>query len=347
MIVVSLLATAFTFTASATGVEKGTPVEFLFTGKDSDRDYEAMFAIDMPVADFASEIEKAGLSQGQPLDVLNCHVWPVGTPVSFEPAISEFVSVDKSESFSMCRIIYTGGLRGTNGIPIASMEMPASVCSLYSLGQSLFLPEEIYNQGDVYGRFTAAKTLKKGTKYAFTVSWNNSDAPKHIDLHSVPGNSVAILNRLKEESASSHLDVLVTFDGELTVSEATLFAKALDTVDSVRVKITGCKPDSLFFRAFLPLIKWTERQNRMVQPFELTIRPDADELLFIDEDWSVEGDDPKLTPTKISFKQALSKTQTDTCFIFAPRSTKLSRIYNAMRKLKGSAIRNWYVFPTE
>ena len=85
----------------------------------------------------------------------------------------------------------------------------------------------------------------------------------------------------------------------------------------------------------------------MVQPFELTIRPEQDELLFIDEDWSVDGDDPKLTPTRISFEQALSKTKTDTCFVYAPSTTKLERIYNAMSKLKGSTVRNWYIFATE
>jgi hypothetical protein len=152
------------------------------------------------------------------------------------------------------------------------------------------------------------------------------------------------LTTLKNESATSSLDVLVSFDGDLTVAEATQFSKALDLVDSVRVKITGCREGSLFFRAFLPLLKWTERQNRMVQPFELTIAPDDYELVFIEEDWTVEGDDPKLTPRKISFEYALTKDKTDTCFVFARLGTRLSRIYAAMARLKGSNVRNWYVF---
>ena len=143
----SCLAAAFTFTASATGVGKGTPVEFLFIGSDSDRDYEAMFAIDMPVADFARAIEKAGLKPGQPLDAEACRVWPVGTPVAFEPPVSKFVETDESGGFSLGRLVYTGGHRSTNGVPVAATEMPASVCSLYSLGQSLFLPEGMLEQG--------------------------------------------------------------------------------------------------------------------------------------------------------------------------------------------------------
>ena len=124
------LAAAFTFTASATGVGKGTPVEFLFIGSDSDRDYEAMFAIDMPVADFFHAVEKAGLKPGQPLDAEACRVWPVGTPVAFDPPVSKFVEIDESGGFSLGRLVYTGGHRSTNGVPVAATDMPASVCSL-------------------------------------------------------------------------------------------------------------------------------------------------------------------------------------------------------------------------
>ena len=344
MFILPCLAAAFTFTASATGLEKGSTAEFLFIGSDSDRAYEAMFTVDLPVSDFVRAIEKAGLRPGQPVDPEKCLVWPVGTPVSFEPDISKFVSVDSSEGFSLGRMIYTGGLRGSDNLPVAASEMPASVCALYTLGQSIFLPEGIIDQGEAYGKIQARETLKKGAKYAFTVSWNDEDRPRHLDLHVKPGKASELLSTLKNASSSANIDVLVSFDEALSVAEATAFANALDLVDSVRVKITGCRAGSLFFRAFLPLVKWTERQNRMVQPFELTITPDGDELVFIDEDWTVEGDDPKLTPKMISFDEAISKDKTDTCFIFAKPDTKLSRIYAVMARLKGSKIRNWYVF---
>ena len=133
----SCLAAAFTFTASATGVGKGTTVEFLFIGSDSDRDYEAMFTIDMPIPEFVKAIEKAGLKPGQAINPPLCQVWPVGTPVSFEPALSKFVSVDTADGFSIGRLVYTGGLRTADGTPVAANEMPAAVCSLYSLGQSV------------------------------------------------------------------------------------------------------------------------------------------------------------------------------------------------------------------
>jgi len=340
----SCLAAAFTFTATATGLEKGATAEFLFIGADSDRAYEAMFTLDMPLADFAKAIEKAGLKPGKPVDASTCSVWPVGTPVAFTPEITDFVSIDGADGFSLGRIVYTGGTRDARNVPAAATEMPSSLCSFFSLGQSLFVPEGMIDQGEAYGKFHAAATLKKGAKFAFTVSWNDADTPKHIDLHADSTNVVEMLKKLKEASLSSSLDVLVSFDGDMTVAEATNLAKALDLVDSVRVKITGVRQGSLFFRAFLPLVKWKERQNRMLQPFELTIASDSDELVFIDEDWTVEGDDPKLTPRKISFEEALSKDKTDTCFIFARPETRLSRIYEAMSKLKGSKVRNWYIF---
>ena len=345
MTILSCLAAAFTFTASATGVGKGSTVEFLFIGSDSDRDYEAMFTIDMPIADFAKAVEKAGLKPGMPIDPPKCQVWPVGTPVAFEPEISRFVAVDASEGFSLGRIVYTGGLRGSDGAPVAAKEMPASVCSLYSLGQSLFLPEGILSQGDVYGRFTAKESLKKGEKYAFTLSWNDADTPRHIDMTVKPGEEAELIRQLKDEAMRGSIDVLVAFDASLTVAEATQFAKALELVDSVRVKINGCRPGSLFYRAFLPLVKWTDRQNRMVQPFELTMRDNDEELLFIEEDWTVEGDDPKLTPKPITYEKALALKKTDTCFIYAAPETKLSRIYAAMKRLSGSSVYNWYIFP--
>ena len=70
----SLLAAAFTFTATATGVEKGTSVEFFFAGNDSDRDYETVFLLDKPVADFVHDLERAGLRPSTPIDRNRCRL---------------------------------------------------------------------------------------------------------------------------------------------------------------------------------------------------------------------------------------------------------------------------------
>ena len=344
--IASMLAATFTFTASATGVAKGTPVEFLFTGQGSDRAYETMFELDMPVGDFAAAIEKAGLPRGRPLDPVKCVVWPVGTPVGIEPPISKFVYVDGSDGFAAAPFIYAGGTRRESGEPVAASEMPASVASFYTLDQSLFVPDGMHHQGDVYGKFLAAETLKKGTRYAFTLTWDEAASPRRLKYTIKSGESSGVLKALKAESAKGAVDVEVSFGGDMALSEAAAVAQALDTVDSVRVKLNGAADGSLFYRAFLPLVKWTDRQNRMVQPFEFTLDGDKERLVFVEEDWNVPGDDPKLTPREISFEEACKKESTDTCFIFAAPETRLERIYAAMGKLKGSKVRNWYVFAT-
>ena len=121
-------------------------------------------------------------------------------------------------------------------------------------------------------------------------------------------------------------------------------AKALATLDSKQVKINGC--DTIFYRSFLPLVKWLDRKERLTQPFELTLG-NPDKLVFIEEDWSGPGDDPVLTPKEIPFADAAKHDRTDTCFIYAWDDAKVSRILDAMSKLTGAHIRNWYVYSVE
>lgn len=52
--IAAVLAATLTFTATATGVEKGAPVEFVFAGKGTDRDYETMFILDDPIDVFCA-----------------------------------------------------------------------------------------------------------------------------------------------------------------------------------------------------------------------------------------------------------------------------------------------------
>ena len=152
-------------------------------------------------------------------------------------------------------------------------------------------------------------------------------------------------NILKLKSFGNHsLDVLAMFSGDMTVSEAKAAANALQALDSVQIKINGTNDNGLFYRAFLPLVKWSDRSERLLQPFELTLGDDKDELLYIEEDWSGESLNPKLTPKKISFADAKKYKKTTTCFIYAKRDEKLSRIYEAKKQLAETSIINWYIF---
>ena len=342
MIAAALLSATLTFTATATGVEKGTSVEFAFAGRNSDRDYESMFLIDDTVDDFCRKLEEAGFPRGKPTEERICNLWPVGASLVIDPPLTNFIVASTSESRLIEHPIYTGGTRLGNGACDAGTNMPASVFSLYSLPQSPIVPNGIFEQGSVYGSFTARETLKKGERYSFTFKLKEGSFPEFLHLTVRPGNSAEIVQRLKSESERmSSVNALIGFADDLTVAEATAMANALSVIDSVRTKINGCS--NLFYRAFLPLVKWRDRKERLTQPFELTLGT-SDRLVYIDEDWSVEGSDPKLTPHEISFADVAKYQKTDTCFVFASAATPISRIRTAMSKLNGSKIRNWYIF---
>lgn len=336
-----------TFSATATGLEKGAPVEFFFAAQDSDNAYETMFLVDDSIDEFCRKIEDAGIPRGKAESVRDCILWPVGCPVKIEPAISNFIATTMPPGLSLGDIIYTGGLRDAKGSPIAATNQPCAAFAFYSLGQSPLVFDGIYPQGDVYNAHVAAKTLKKGDKVKFTLSWDGSSRPKPVSISLAPGTIASELKRLKDESAGGRtIDVKVDFSPELTVGESIAAARALAVVDSNKVKINGRDPDKLFYRAFLPLEKWSDRNERLVQPFELTVTNDVDRLVYIEQDWSGDDLDPRLTPRDIDFAKAEYFSAIHTCFIYASRSQKLKRLYEAMNKLKNVRIDSWYVFPT-
>lgn len=341
MICCAVIAASLTFTATATGVEKGTPVEFVFAGKNTDRNYETMFLVDDSIDDLCSKLEGAGLPRGKPTDVKSCQLWPVGCRLEFKPSLDEFIVGNVPDASDGVGFIYTGGTRTKSGCCEATEEMPASFLATYSLDQSPIVHDGIYEQGEMYGKFTAAKTFKKGERVSFTVSWNANSAPRHVHLTICPGNSVAVLGALRSESEKGDLEALIGFDANLTVAEATAAAQALATVDSRHIKINGCT--NVFYRAFLPLVKWQDRNERLQQPFELTMSV-TNRLVFIEEDWSGPGNDPVLTPREIPFSEAAHHPKTDTCFIYAKSTTTIGQILTAMTSLGASNVRNWYVF---
>lgn len=344
---IALLAAACTyvFQATATGLEKGAPVEFLFASKGSDRDYESLFIIDESVDTFCKNLEKAGIIPGKAVELKKCILWPVGVPVTLEPNMSNFINSSLPEGYSSSDIIYTGGGRDEKGslLPEAT-NSHCSVFALYSLSASPLVFSAIYPQGDVYGAHTAKKSLKKGEKVTFKLTWDGVKKPLHVKLDFKSGNAKENILKLKSFGKKS-LDVLAGFSGDMTVAEARAAANALSQLDSEQIKINGIVDDGFYYRAFLPLVKWADRSERLLQPFELTIADEKnDELIYIEEDWSGESLNPKLSPKKISFSEAKKYKKTNTCFIYANSSEKLSRIYEAKNKLAGTGVINWYIF---
>lgn len=330
-----------TFTASATGIGVTEPVEFIFAGKGSDRDYETLFSLDCGVDAFAAAMEKAGIPLGQPIDAARCRLWPVGVSLKLTPALSTVLTnLDNSAH----AIVYTGGRRLEKGMPDAATNMPLAVFATYDLPQALLQFNGSFNQGDVYGRYLPARKFEKGEKVTFTLSWSGTPC-KHVTLPVKPGSISEGLKSLREQSSDSQIDVLADFDPSLTVEEAAAAATALSFVDSVNVKINGRPEGRFFYRAFLPLEKWRDRKERLLQPFELTLG-ETNRLVVIDEDWNVPGDDPKLTEKTISIAEAANYPKINTCFIYARASDRLEKLYASIREMPKFIV-NWYVYPIE
>jgi len=337
-----LLSAVITFTATATGVEKGAPVEFFLAGPNTDRDYESMFLLDEPVDAFCKRIESI-VPRGTPVDAAACRLWPTGCRVRFEPSFDRFVSAAIPKGEQASDPVFTGGTRLTNDTLEAATVMPSSVFATYSLPQSPIVFNDPVNQGDAYGRFAATQKLEKGKRFTFKMIVDENSAPKKVALSAEKGGLPQIIRKLKDASVSDEIDATITFSDALTVEESVALAQALSLVDSSRVKLNGAK--GLFYRAFLPLEKWRDRQERIQQPFELTLKDDGtDELLFIDEDWTVEGNDPKLTPRPISYAQAKEHPLTTTCFIYASKTQTVARLSAVLNQFPARQIVNWYVF---
>ena len=337
MMLSSLLAAAFTFTATATGLEKGAPVEFMFVDKNSDRDYEALFILDRTQAEFRRDLEKAGLKPGKCENAAKCILWPVGCPVKIEPSLDEYVNVKLPDGYQRAEPIYTGGYDGP------------SAFAFYSMSESAIVFNGVYPQGDVYNAYTMKRSMKKGEQVKFTLTWDESKRPRSLVYEVGATNVAEVIKKLQAESAKGEIDVRIDLKSDVTYEQAVPIANALSTVDSVKVKMNGVKDGGIFFKAFLPKIAWLTRKDRLVQPFELTLgaTPDDDKLVFIEEDWSVEGDDPKLTLKQIPFADAAKHDKTDSCFIFVPAGTTVGRIEKAMARLNDPRIKSWYVFKAE
>ena len=330
------------FSATATGVVAGTPVEFFFIDSDSDRDYEAVFTADDDISEIAMAFDKAGIPLGTPVRNQTCRFWPAGSRVIVSPDPWQYVTDNEIEAQHHLPVIYTGGERDATGAPVAATNMPEAIFAFYGLGQSFMLLDDALDQSVAYGRFTASCALEKGTRVEFTVSWDGTSATKPYNLMLTPGRIKESFSQMRGVSSELGLDVLPNFSPELTVSESVSAANALAALDSRQVRVNGYEEGQFFYRAFLPRDEWRDRRERLTQPLE--VRFDGTNAVYtvIDEDWSVEGFNPKLTPRTVDIDEA-KRFKTDTCLVFTPETTKLGLIYELKGRLPANII-NWYIY---
>jgi hypothetical protein len=341
---ISVVTNSVSFTAAATGIKKGTPVEFMFALSASDHDYESMFLIEDSAADLKDAFKKAGIPSGGAIDAAKGRLHAFGPYLGLKPSLGEFIARNP-DNVDFPEIIYCGGLTDAQGKPVCQNQSPNSIFSFYSCAQSPILFDGQFNQGDVYGRFLAKDTLKKGEKYVFTFSWDGKSLIKELTVEFAAADPLAGLQKIKSAAETGPVSVEASFSPQMSFGDAVKIANALSVIDSQKVKINGCRPGNLFYRAFLPLEAWRDRSERLQQPLELYLSSDGNhKLLAVDEDWNVAGDNPKLTERRLEFGKVASYPKTDTCFIYLTDSNvKLGAVFDAMKNLGGD-IRNWYIY---
>ncbi|MDD2600980.1 MAG: hypothetical protein PHO37_17445 [Kiritimatiellae bacterium] len=236
------------------------------------------------------------------------------------------------DSLLVSGFVFTGGkwrMEGGEPICLTSIEPPCSVVSLYNQSSTLFdLPQQS-GQSEVYGRLTLAQKLPYGTLLEVILRPVSSEPmvlPVEVTAALGDDNALRLLTRNlahqieRNESMESAMawmraqgesgkDLFVTlqFDPGLSVRQARDVARLFSILDGNGIKLYGKGKQSLYYRALLPQESWRKHEDRNPQPFEVHLTRDAADklqkkLVFIEEDWSGEGLDPKLIPKEYSFE---------------------------------------------
>lgn len=267
-------------------------------------------------------------------------------------------------------LVFTGGGWDGSGHCLTDTNMPSSVCSLYNEQSTVFdLPGQ-FSQSSVYGRLSIGKKLDHGALLEITfrplfpadgkkrvarymlsvakspdgkysVSRKALGATPAVDAAAMPLEKA--LDWMKGESAAGRdLFVRIAMDGKLTLKEAAAAAKVFLMLDGKGLKLDGKVDGGVYPMAFQPQDKWRDRKDRVPQPFELHLTRGADgkiakKLTFIEEDWSGESLDPKLTPKDYPFenwsellplvrKTGGPENKVHLLFVFAPGDSELNEI---------------------
>ena len=281
-------------------------------------------------------------------------------------------------------LVFTGGRWSGTGAARACLtdtNMPSSVISLYNEPCTIFdVPFQV-GQSEVYGRLTVAEALPYGALLEIVLRpLVPRDGPPRVwpltVTAAMQGQDVALtcagadgtvlkqapmadaLTWLRAQSEQGReLFVTLDMDDAMPLKRAVDVARVFAMLDGKGVKLDGKTEKGLFPRAFLPQEKWRERKDRNPQPFELHIAENASgkiskKLIFIEEDWNVQGLDPKLTPREYPFETweelpgLIAITGGADCkvallFVFAPPEMPLGKFMPGVRAL---ADRLWLVY---
>ena len=369
--------------AEAVGHAEGVTAEFLIVGPGSDRAYEAAAVAVAKPSDITLAVEHIGLPRGQGVFSRPFRFWPCGermdvtvrhlnAPDGKTYPLRELVKDTSETPLLGSGIVFTGG-RWRDGACLTDTRQPSSVISLYNEPETLFDIPFQAAQGAVYGRVSLAKAMPYGELLEITLSpvpsKDGKPRVRQMNVMAAQENGQWVITCsdtsnavLKKGDLSDTLDWMKTEDATgrelfvtLSLSDDLPLAKAADVarvfwmLDGKGIKLDGRSEDGVYPRAFFPQEKWREREGRTPQPFEIHITPNADgtfakKLTFIEEDWTVEGLDPKLTPRDYPFdawddlpaliqKVGGEDNKVNLLFVFAPSAAPLKTFMPAIRTL--------------
>lgn len=228
-------------------------------------------------------------------------------------------------------IVFTGG-KWADGGCMTDTNMPCSVVSLYNDFSTVFdLPARV-GQSEVYGRLSTKARFPKGALFEFIfrplLPADGKARMMPLDLN-VQKTSDGLLCEVKDKQGKELKKlplketilwlrsqsekgrepyITIAMDEKMTLSQAVEYAKVFSMLDGKGLKLDGKPKGGVYPMAYLPQEKWHERKDRVPQPFELHVSRNAEgkiqrRLTFIEEDWNVEGLDPKLTPKDYPFQE--------------------------------------------
>jgi hypothetical protein len=253
---------------------------------------------------------------------------------------------------------------------LTDSEAPCSVVSLYNESSSIFdLPQQL-GQSQVYGRLTLVEKIPYGTLLEVILRPMNSDLkvlPLEVKAMAVDGalhlntkceragveRSEAVDSAIawmrSQTEAGKDIFVTLEFDMSLSLKQARDAANLFKILDGTGLKLYGRATKGLYYQALLPQESWRKREGRNPQPFEVTITRETSgalkkKLVFIEEDWSGEGLDPKLTPKEYPFedwseleplviKVGGADNKVAVLFFFVPSDMKLSEFMPGVNAL--------------
>lgn len=366
----------------AVGHRLETIIEFLIAAPQSNRAYEsALMSVAKP-SDIVRALEWIGLPKGATIDGQQFRFWPQGERISAtirclnetSEAARPLQSVIKDITpekplYGEAGLVFTGGTWKGNDCSV-DHEQPCSVIALYNEEETLFDLPLLASKGVAYGRSVLAAKMAYGdvlevvikpmllpdgalrTTHLFLTA-QPSDAKEPTLVCEDQKGQVIKKGTLTEvmtwmKSLSEHgedLFVTLTMSEEMTVAQAADLARLFDLLDGKGIKLHGKTKEGLYPRAFLPQAAWRKREGRLPQPFEVYLPGVTNRLTYIEEDWSGEGLEPKLTPKDYPFSDVselpgLVKRVGDKdsqkvklLFVFAPRNAPLKKIMPAVRAL--------------